>query len=410
MAFYPVQKAHCTFSWTQADLKLIATTDGASRDWQPAGQIDLFPALQPSELRPTPDLLEKRPNVHLVEVGIAAWFTAELSNMVFDITGTISFDHFVDDESNDGSDEDENDEEDSDDDEAGERASFPFSMQLKAPAVATVLPAEHPKTGAAVISSCVVAVDVQHREKKVRNLELDFTFVASNDVLRKNVIPASVGLLPYLHDPGVCDCSFLTKGVDTPLLASRVILMRASPILHTMLSGPWAESAKLATKEPISLKSWDATAVALAFIHIYSGWTPDQPTLPESTPEDLVDDFACDPATLDEDAWRHLLQLARFLGLKLLALAVNRKLIKLLEEQFEELNAMPDEPVDVPRPRSRKRRQLVEPAMTEEMAPHLDHTPDMVPSQTDGALSAPSSGSDGEVATPAGESVGWVSC
>ncbi|KAJ3368756.1 hypothetical protein GGF31_006180 [Allomyces arbusculus] len=376
MAFYPVQKVNCTFSWTQADLRYLATTDGATHDWQPAGQIDLFPALQPSELKPTPDLLERRPNVHLVEVGIAAWFSAELSNIVFDVTGSISFDAFVDDNSNDGSDGDDDDDvdedENDDDGEEKERPSFPFSMQLKAPAVSTVLPTEHPKTGAAVIASCVVAVDVQrHHDKRVRNLELAFSLVAANEVLHKNVIPASVGLLPYLHDPDVCDCSFLTKGVDAPLLASRVILMRASHIFRSMLSGPWVESTKLATREPILFTSWNAPAMALVFIHIYSGWTPDQPTLPVSTPEDLVDDFACDPSTLDEDAWRHLLQLARYLGLKLLAIAVNRKLMKLLEEQLEELRSMPDEPIDAPRPRTKKRQQSVEPTMTKATAPQL---------------------------------------
>ncbi|KNE72072.1 hypothetical protein AMAG_16010 [Allomyces macrogynus ATCC 38327] len=201
-------------------------------------------------------------------------------------------------------------------------------------------------------------------------MELAFVFIAVPTAAAKLVAPPTPGHLPFLHDPDVCDCSVLAKGVDTPLHASRVILMQASPLFRTMLC-LWVESTKLATKEPISFTSWYAPAVAFVFIHIYSGWTPDQPALPESTPEDLIDDFACDPATLDEDAWRHLLQLARFLGLKLLAMAVYRKLMKLLEEQFEELRAMPDEPVDAPRPRARKRQQMMEPAKEEATAPQV---------------------------------------
>ncbi|KAJ3373651.1 hypothetical protein GGF31_000495 [Allomyces arbusculus] len=101
------------------------------------------------------------------------------------------------------------------------------------------------------------------------------------------------------------------------------------------------------SQSPIPFTSWGAPAVALAFVHIYSGWTPNAPSLPEDVPEDLVIDFSCDPGTLDEDAWRHLLKLARFLGLKSLALAVNRNLVALIEEQYSELPGMPDDHVDV---------------------------------------------------------------
>ncbi|KNE58926.1 hypothetical protein AMAG_04460 [Allomyces macrogynus ATCC 38327] len=89
--------------------------------------------------------------------------------------------------------------------------------------------------------------------------------------------------------------------------------------------------------------AWDAPAVALAFIHIYSGWTPDQPTLPAQTPEDL-----------------HLFELAQYPQLKTLANAVNCKLISLLEEQSQELLQMPEEPVD-DAPRPSKRRHFSKP-------------------------------------------------
>ncbi|KAJ3351978.1 hypothetical protein GGF32_004029 [Allomyces javanicus] len=51
--------------------------------------------------------------------------------------------------------------------------------------------------------------------------------------------------------------------------------------------------------------------------------------------------------------WRRLLNLARYLGLKTLALAVNRKLVALLNDQYSDLETMVEAPVEPP---AKKRR------------------------------------------------------
>ncbi|KAJ3360241.1 hypothetical protein GGF32_008588, partial [Allomyces javanicus] len=171
-----------------------------------------------------------------------------------------------------------------------------------------------------------------------------------SEVVLQSKPALELGMLQYLHDPDVCDCSFLVGGTATPLYATRILLMR-SPFFKAMFSGDWAETQ---SKDPIKFTSWDAPAVALAFVYIYSGWTPDVP-LPRQTPADFLADFACVPSTLSFAQWRKLLALAQYLGLKDLALAVNRKLMALLEEQSRELAAMPDlQEDDDPRPRKRK--------------------------------------------------------
>ncbi|KAJ3360240.1 hypothetical protein GGF32_008587 [Allomyces javanicus] len=175
------------------------------------------------------------------------------------------------------------------------------------------------------------------------------------------VVPEALGFLRFLRDPDVCVCSFLVKGPEAPLFAARVVLARAraSPYFRNMFSGPWAETQ---SKDPISFTSWDAPAVALAFVHIYAGWRPDIP-LPEPTPAELVADFSCDPATLPFATWRNLFELAQYLGLKELAIATSRKLIVLIEEQARDLEAMPDTHPDDddPGPRKRARRMTEEP-------------------------------------------------
>ncbi|KNE64480.1 hypothetical protein AMAG_09496 [Allomyces macrogynus ATCC 38327] len=67
-----------------------------------------------------------------------------------------------------------------------------------------------------------------------------------------------------------------------------------------------------------------------------------------------------DCALMTRDTWRQLLKLAQFLGLKPLALAVNRKLVALLEEQFQELSTMPDTQPEANPRRSLKRRRSTE--------------------------------------------------
>ncbi|KAJ3367965.1 hypothetical protein GGF31_006921 [Allomyces arbusculus] len=163
----------------------------------------------------------------------------------------------------------------------------------------------------------------------VVDLTLSQLMEPEKPALEPVIVPASLGFLPYLHDPDV-------------------------PYFKAMFSGDWAKAETVRTG-PIQFTAWSAPAVALAFIHIYSGWTPDV-AFPTHTPTDPVADFACDPAMLSFATWRHLLDLAQCLGLKEFAMSVNRKLIALLEEQSRELAAMPDVlPDENPRPHKRAR-------------------------------------------------------
>ncbi|KAJ3351975.1 hypothetical protein GGF32_004026 [Allomyces javanicus] len=144
--------------------------------------------------------------------------------------------------------------------------------------------------------------------------------------IKRAPVPSVLGFLPFLHDAKVSDCSFLAKGMTTPLHASRVLLMRSSSFFKRMLSGPWLESVH----DPIPLAAWDAPAIALAFVHIYSGWVPNDP-LPAKTPARLVEDFACDDGA-------HLCDVAQ----PDLALAVNRKLVALLYQEQDDVAAEPE--------------------------------------------------------------------
>ncbi|KAJ3351979.1 hypothetical protein GGF32_004030 [Allomyces javanicus] len=120
--------------------------------------------------------------------------------------------------------------------------------------------------------------------KVVRDLVMTVTVKCLGKIVllqTTSVVPAPLGFPRYLHDPNVCDCPFLTKGTETPMYASRVMLMRASATFSHAAS----------TKNPTSLKEWDAPAVALALQHIYSGWTPNTP-LPMHTPDELLANFA----------------------------------------------------------------------------------------------------------------------
>ncbi|KNE71758.1 hypothetical protein AMAG_16062 [Allomyces macrogynus ATCC 38327] len=149
------------------------------------------------------------------------------------------------------------------------------------------------------------------------------------------VVPHSLGFIAFLNDPALCDCAFLTKDAPAPLYASRMMLARSSPFFRTMFSGDWAESAN--SKDPIKFTSWHAPAVALTFIHIYSGWLPGTP-LPKGARK-RVRSFACDPDTLEYPTWRNMFELAQMLELKALTLAINRQLVASLEAQFQDLKA-----------------------------------------------------------------------
>ncbi|KNE71757.1 hypothetical protein AMAG_20444 [Allomyces macrogynus ATCC 38327] len=86
--------------------------------------------------------------------------------------------------------------------------------------------------------------------------------------------------------------------------------MRSSLYFKAMLSGDWAETQ---SKDPISFSAWNAPMVALAFVHISSGWTSDMP-LPAQTPADHSIDFTCVPSTLSFAQWRAFLDLAQSSG------------------------------------------------------------------------------------------------
>ncbi|KNE59730.1 hypothetical protein AMAG_05194 [Allomyces macrogynus ATCC 38327] len=150
------------------------------------------------------------------------------------------------------------------------------------------------------------------------------------------LLPHSLGFLAFLNDPTLCDCYFLAKDAPGPLYASLMMLARASPFFRTMFSGDWAESAPK-TEDPIKFTSWHAAAVALTFIHIYSGWLPGTP-LPKGALK-RVRSFSCDPTKLEYPTWRNMFELAQMLELKALTLAINRQLVALLEAQFQELGA-----------------------------------------------------------------------
>ncbi|KAJ3360580.1 hypothetical protein GGF32_008323, partial [Allomyces javanicus] len=128
------------------------------------------------------------------------------------------------------------------------------------------------------------------------------------------LVPHSLGFIAFLNDPALCDCAFLAKDAPEPLYASRMMLARSSPFFRTMFSGDWAESAKF--KDPISFTSWHAAAVALTFIHIYSGWLPGTP-LPKGARK-RVRSFSCNPDTLEYPTWRNMFELAQMLELKAL--------------------------------------------------------------------------------------------
>ncbi|KAJ3360562.1 hypothetical protein GGF32_008304 [Allomyces javanicus] len=150
------------------------------------------------------------------------------------------------------------------------------------------------------------------------------------------LVPYSLGFIAFLNDPALSDCAFLAKDAPEPLYASRMMLSRSSSFFRTMFSGDWAESAGK-TKDPIKFTSWHAAAVALTFIHIYSGWLPGTP-LPKGARR-RVRSFMCNPDTLEYPTWRNMFELAQMLELKLLTLAINRQLVALLEAQFQELKA-----------------------------------------------------------------------
>ncbi|KAJ3371875.1 hypothetical protein GGF31_002535 [Allomyces arbusculus] len=294
-------------------------------------------AVREAEWAPPQPLVDQRDNICLLEITITVLFRKELANMEIDVIGSISFLKTAD---------------------APGRSESQFATVIKAPPIVPVQSLDQKMVGTASMASVVVAVDVP-RGSRVHDMSLDFTIVDAGKTTEPLRGLAPLGFLHFLHDPSVSDCAFLAKGTDTPLYATRMMLMCGSSYFRKMFSGPWAESAFVGIKDAIPF-AWDAPVVALVFVHIYSGWTPDRPALPAETPDELVVDFACDPATLSFSTWQQLFELARYLQLKTLAIAVNRKLIGLLEEQSRELLQVPDEPMNDSL-RSSKRRRLDSP-------------------------------------------------
>ncbi|KAJ3348501.1 hypothetical protein GGF32_006142, partial [Allomyces javanicus] len=306
-----------------------------TRSWMPPFQKTQFegkPITVTTLVRPA--LLRLSTSKHarskLVEVGVYLWTNGgHFDGRVIDVVGRLSFQSSAE--------------------ETRMMASYEFSYQFlgcrvsKSIVAVTMIEIDFPASGLA--------------EDAVVDLTLSYQPGQEASSRGPVVVPASLGLARFLHNPDVSDCSFSVGGTATPLHASRILLMRASRFFYRMFSGPWAEAAAART-EHISFTTWSAPAVALAFLHIYSGWTPSQPSLPAHTPAALMTDFACNPGTLSFATWRQLGDLAQFLELKDLALAVNGKQIALLQEQTRELAAMPDvhsDDDDDARPRKRKR-------------------------------------------------------
>ncbi|KAJ3351971.1 hypothetical protein GGF32_004022 [Allomyces javanicus] len=180
--------------------------------------------------------------------------------------------------------------------------------------------------GAVSLSNITAATDYQ-----VRNLALTFSIAI---VQPTSEMTSEQSVVKFLHRPAYCDCALLAKDAPGPLYASRTVLSNASPFFRTMFKGKWADSRQ-GTETPIQFTTWHAPAVALALIHIYSGWLPGM-VLPKGTKQ-LVREFACDPDTLEYPTWRNLFELSQMLELKPLTLAVNRQLVEMLEAQYRDL-------------------------------------------------------------------------
>ncbi|KNE64336.1 hypothetical protein AMAG_09363 [Allomyces macrogynus ATCC 38327] len=209
------------------------------------------------------------------------------------------------------------------------RARLAFRVQLAAPVAQTV----HP-----IYLVAPVAADTPlPAHGRVHDLVVDVTATHIGSVVPApdwSLVPARLGLAGFIGDAHVADCTLQARDAPYALHVSRVMLARASPYFRDLFS--------TSTDRDITLTDWSAPAVALAVIHMYAGWVPPH-ALPDGSPSAVVRDFACDPAGVKYATWRHLFDLAHWLGLKQLALAANRQCAAVLDAEFREVE-MEEEP------------------------------------------------------------------
>ncbi|KAJ3351969.1 hypothetical protein GGF32_004020 [Allomyces javanicus] len=213
-------------------------------------------------VRPSPDAVTEPAANFAIDVRIAATFIdARHAGKVFLVTGALSFKRTGV--------------------TAGTKAqqSHPFSLTIAVPTltspttpVCVSMPIILPFNTGTSINVVDLAVTATWRQLATLSLAKHI-----------RQVPEQLGFLRFLHDERVSDCAFLVKGADTPIYASRVMLVRSSSFFMRMFLGVWRESS---TTDPISFDSWHVAAVALVLIHIYSGWVPGEP-LPNQTPEQL---------------------------------------------------------------------------------------------------------------------------
>ncbi|KAJ3367959.1 hypothetical protein GGF31_006915 [Allomyces arbusculus] len=138
--------------------------------------------------------------------------------------------------------------------------------------------------------------------------------------------------LSTLNDSTVSDCALIPSGSDLTLWVSRSILARASPFFDAMFRGPWADARNpTLTASPV--------AVLICVVHAYCGWVPGTDTFPRAP---WMDEFVGgeDVGQLPDDAaWREVLDLARMLELRVLAVGVARVLVARLENEMRDLSS-----------------------------------------------------------------------
>ncbi|KNE71761.1 hypothetical protein AMAG_16065 [Allomyces macrogynus ATCC 38327] len=134
-----------------------------------------------------------------------------------------------------------------------------------------------------------------------------------------------------LNDRAVSNCALVPADSDLTLWVSRPILARASPFFDAMFRGPWADA-----RSPTLSAS--PVAVLLCVVHAYCGWVPGTDQFPHAS---WMDEFCGgeDVDNLDDAAWREVLDLARMLELRVLAVAVARLLVARLEDEMRDLSS-----------------------------------------------------------------------
>ncbi|KAJ3363403.1 hypothetical protein GGF31_000979 [Allomyces arbusculus] len=212
---------------------------------------------------------------------------------------------------------------------APHRARLAFRVQLAAPVAQTVHPVyvvapiatDTPLPGDARVHDLVVDVTATH---------IGFVVPAPD----LSLVPARLGLAAFIGDAQLADCALRARDAPYALPVSKVLLVRASPYFRQLFT--------TTTDREVVLLDWSAPVVALAVIHMYAGWVPPH-ALPDGTPDTIVRDFTCDPAGIKYATWRHLFDLAHWLGLKQLALAANRQCAAALDAEFRDVE-MEEEP------------------------------------------------------------------